>query len=72
MSSLVSREVHLISRPEGLPVPENFALVQASVPAPEKGELLVKNIYMSVDPAMRPPMTLMCTANDTSQESPSI
>lgn len=57
MSSLVNREVHLISRPEGLPVPENFALVQASVPAPEKGELLVKNIYMSVDPAMRPPMT---------------
>ncbi len=57
MSSLISREVHLISRPEGLPVPEDFTLVEVDVPSPEKGEVLVRNIYMSVDPAMRPPMT---------------
>ena len=57
MSSLTSREVHLISRPEGIPVPDNFTMVEVEVPPPEKGEVLVKNIYMSVDPAMRPPMT---------------
>lgn len=57
MSDLISREVHLISRPEGLPLPENFTLVEETVPPPQAGEVLVKNIYMSVDPAMRPPMT---------------
>jgi len=52
-----SREIHLASRPEGLPTPDDFALVEREVPDPGDGELLVRNLYMSVDPAMRPPMT---------------
>jgi NADPH-dependent curcumin reductase CurA len=49
-----SREVHLIERPQGLPVPQQFRIVEAEVPEPADGQLLVQNIYMSVDPAMRP------------------
>jgi NADPH-dependent curcumin reductase CurA len=49
-----SREVHLIERPQGLPVPAQFRIVDTDVADPAEGQLLVQNIYMSVDPAMRP------------------
>ena len=52
-----SREVHLIARPDGMPNEEQFAVVETAVAATGEGEVLVKNLYMSVDPAMRPPMT---------------
>jgi NADPH-dependent curcumin reductase CurA len=48
-----TREVHLVSRPSGWPVPENFAVVTAELPEPGEGELLVRNTYLSVDPYMR-------------------
>jgi NADPH-dependent curcumin reductase CurA len=47
------REIHLASRPEGMPKPENFSVATVEVPAPGAGELLVKNLWMSVDPYMR-------------------
>ncbi|MGC5010811.1 NADP-dependent oxidoreductase [Streptosporangium sp. DT93] len=49
----VSREVRLASRPSGPPVPENFELAEIDLPAPEDGEVLVRNLFMSVDPYMR-------------------
>ncbi|GGZ74156.1 NADP-dependent oxidoreductase [Streptomyces echinoruber] len=49
----VSREWHLLSRPEGWPKPENFALVEAEVKQPDEGQVLVRNEYLSVDPYMR-------------------
>jgi NADPH-dependent curcumin reductase CurA len=49
-----SREVHLIERPQGLPLPAQFRIVETEVADPAEGQLLVQNIYMSVDPAMRP------------------
>jgi len=55
--STVSREIHLVSRPDGLPVPENFGMVEVELGEPGPGEILVRNLYMSVDPAMRPPLT---------------
>ncbi len=48
-----SREVHLVARPQGLPEPSDFALVEAAIRQPGEGEFLVRNIYMSVDPYMR-------------------
>jgi NADPH-dependent curcumin reductase CurA len=54
---IVSREIHLVSRPDGLPVPENFGMVEVELGEPGPGEMLVRNLYMSVDPAMRPPLT---------------
>jgi NADPH-dependent curcumin reductase CurA len=49
-----SKEVHLLERPQGLPTPAQFRIVATQVPDPQDGEFVVQNIYMSVDPAMRP------------------
>ncbi|GAA2998923.1 NADP-dependent oxidoreductase [Streptomyces lactacystinicus] len=48
-----AREWHLAARPQGWPVPTDFALVEAPVRAPGPGEILVRNAYLSVDPYMR-------------------
>jgi NADPH-dependent curcumin reductase CurA len=55
--TVVSREVRFISPPESIPSPENFELAQVDVPDPNDGEVLVRNVLMSVDPAMRPPLS---------------
>jgi NADPH-dependent curcumin reductase CurA len=47
------REIHLTARPVGPPTPETFALVESDVAEPSDGEILVRNHWMSVDPAMR-------------------
>src|ERR1700735_4903292 len=52
-----SREVHLVQRPSGAPKPDDFALVDREVPDAGDGEVLVQNLLMSVDPAMRPRLT---------------
>lgn len=56
MTILTNREIHLIARPDGLPRPENFALVETEL-APQDNDILIQNIYMSVDPAMRPALS---------------
>ncbi|HZX39421.1 MAG TPA: NADP-dependent oxidoreductase [Streptomyces sp.] len=48
-----SRAWHLLSRPVGWPKTEDFALVEAEVPQPGEGQVLVRNEYLSVDPYMR-------------------
>ncbi len=52
-----SREIHLVRRPDGLPTQDDFALVTTQVADPADGEVVIENLYMSVDPAMRPRMT---------------
>ncbi|MEU8823469.1 NADP-dependent oxidoreductase [Streptomyces sp. NPDC048636] len=47
------REWHLVARPQGWPKPEDFALREVPVAEPGPGEILVRNLYMSVDPYMR-------------------
>ena len=53
MHTTINRQVILKSRPAGIPQADNFAIVEAPVPAPAEGQLLVRNIYLSVEPAMR-------------------
>lgn len=53
MSNLVSKEIRLKSRPNGMPKAENFELASTDVRQPAAGEVLVRNIWMSVDPYMR-------------------
>jgi NADPH-dependent curcumin reductase CurA len=53
MPVITSREIHLASRPVGMPQAENFTLSSATVAEPAAGEVQVKNLYMSVDPYMR-------------------
>src|SRR5581483_8588187 len=48
-----SREIHLASRPTGWPTADNFRLVEVEVPEPGPGQVLVRNLVMSVDTAMR-------------------
>ena len=53
MTSIVSKEIRLKNRPEGLPAASDFELAEVTVPAINDGEVLVQNLYMSVDPYMR-------------------
>jgi hypothetical protein len=46
-------EIRLASRPKGWPTLENFDIVEVETPQPGDGELLVRNLVMSVDPYMR-------------------
>ena len=48
-----SREIRLKRRPTGLPSAEDFELATVTVPEPGSGEMVVHNVYMSVDPYMR-------------------
>ncbi|GGU57356.1 NADP-dependent oxidoreductase [Streptomyces albospinus] len=49
----ISREWHLVARPQGWPTPDDFALREAALPELADGQILVKNSYFSVDPYMR-------------------
>jgi len=48
-----TREVRLVARPRGLPRPDDFALVEAPLPAPRDGEIVVHNEWISLDPSQR-------------------
>ena len=52
-----SREVHLVERPKGMPTADQFQIVETTVPDAADGQVLVENLLMSVDPAMRPRLT---------------
>lgn len=56
--AVVSREVHLIARPNGMPREGEFAVVEQAVPDAADGEIQVQNLYLSVDPAMRPRLSV--------------
>jgi NADPH-dependent curcumin reductase CurA len=47
------QRIALASRPTGAPGPENFRLETAPMPVPAPGEVLVRVLYLSLDPYMR-------------------
>jgi NADPH-dependent curcumin reductase CurA len=53
MTLLTSKEIRLKNRPSGLPAVSDFELTEVTVPAVKEGQVLVQNMYMSVDPYMR-------------------
>src|ERR1035441_3364011 len=53
MSKLTSREIRLASRPNGLPTADNFTLAGTASEPLKDQEVLVRNLFMSVDPYMR-------------------
>jgi hypothetical protein len=53
VSDAVNRQWLLKSRPTGMVEPSNFEFQEAAVPEPGEGEFLVRNLYLSLDPAMR-------------------
>lgn len=48
-----NRQWLLASRPKGAPVAENFRLEESEIPTPTSGQLLLRTVYLSLDPYMR-------------------
>ena len=53
MSTTTNRRITLTARPVGAPKPSDFAAVDEPVPAPGDGEMLLRTVYLSLDPYMR-------------------
>lgn len=66
MTTLNNRRIILAERPSGEPVPENFNIETKTVRAPEAGEVLLKTLWLSLDPYMRGRM------NDTQSYAPPV
>ncbi len=49
----MNRQVVLAARPAGVAQAEHFAIRDAPMPEPADGELLIRNLFLSVEPAMR-------------------
>lgn len=49
----INRQFLLLRRPNGDPVPDDFALTQTPVPVPQPGSFVVRNHFASLDPAQR-------------------
>ncbi|HEY5804250.1 MAG TPA: NADP-dependent oxidoreductase [Lysobacter sp.] len=49
----VNRRIVLSARPKGAPTSQDFRLEQLDVPAPEEGQVLLRTLYLSLDPYMR-------------------
>src|SRR5215471_19241051 len=49
----VNRQILLKSRPEGAPSLGNFELTERRTPEPGEGEVLMRIVYLSLDPYMR-------------------
>ncbi|NJP97422.1 NADP-dependent oxidoreductase [Nonomuraea sp. FMUSA5-5] len=47
-----NREIRLAARPDGLPGLDSFQLAETAVPDVGPGQVLIRNLYMSVDPGM--------------------
>ncbi len=53
MSGDRNRQIVLASRPTGAPADSDFTLVETDIPTPGPGEMLLRTIYLSLDPYMR-------------------
>ncbi len=53
MSQPTNTRIVLASRPEGRVKPGNFRIEEAAIPTPRDGEVLLKILYLSLDPYMR-------------------
>jgi len=60
----VNRQFKLAARPVGLPKESDFSLVDSPLPSPADGQVLVKSVYLSVDPYMRGRITGVRTYAD--------
>lgn len=49
----VNRQVVLAARPVGFPKESDFGLVEKTVPVPDAGQMLIRIVYLSLDPYMR-------------------
>ena len=48
-----NHQIRMAARPEGMPRPSDFALTSAPIPDPGTDEVLVRGLWLSLDPYMR-------------------
>jgi NADPH-dependent curcumin reductase len=53
MTLAVNRQIVLHARPQGEPRTDDFRLIERELPAPAEGQILLRTIYLSIDPYMR-------------------
>jgi NADPH-dependent curcumin reductase len=53
MTTLRNRQVLLARRPHGAPTAFDFNLIDAAMPVLRDGQLLLRNVYLSIDPYLR-------------------
>ena len=53
MNQTANQQILLARRPVGPPVPEDFQFVETPMPEPAPGELLVRMLFLSMDPYLR-------------------
>lgn len=53
MTQSKQQKITLANRPKGMPTKEDFKFVESDVPTPKGQEILVRTLYLSVDPYMR-------------------
>jgi NADPH-dependent curcumin reductase CurA len=49
----MNKQIILAKRPTGLPEEDTWQLTETPIPSIEDGQVLVKQLYISLDPAMR-------------------
>jgi len=55
--SMRTRQIHLVRRPDAVAMPTDFKVVEVTLPEVAPGQVLVQNLWMSVDPYMRRSMS---------------
>ena len=50
---MLNKQILLAQRPDGLPKESDFKLVESTIPTPTDGQILVRALFLSVDPYMR-------------------
>lgn len=53
MTELMNRQYYLASRPKAAPTPEEVPMRDVTLAAPNAGEVVIKNMFISLDPAIR-------------------
>lgn len=53
MNEIINRQVLLINRPAGIPQKTDFKIIDSAPPLPGAGQIRVRNIFLSIEPAMR-------------------
>ena len=50
---MLNRQIVLASHPRGTPLPEDFRLIDGAIPEPGDGQMRVRNLYLSLEAAIR-------------------
>ncbi|MBO1520320.1 NADP-dependent oxidoreductase [Oceanisphaera pacifica] len=52
-TNAINRQLTLAARPKGAPTQSDFALQETAIPTPSQGEVLLRTVFLSLDPYMR-------------------